>query len=140
LASPVNDRVHVLLFDAGSEAEGIHSLELNSRTVVLLFEAMDDAIRYAGLLEAQDFPEATVEAIPRPDIEAFCVQAGYEARFVPAGFMPSTAEERLLLAPPENNLDTEAWKNQQGSESNEEAGQTNQNDLEAFRRSLEGLL
>ena len=27
--------VHVLLFDAGSDSEGIHSLELNGTTVVL---------------------------------------------------------------------------------------------------------
>ena len=49
-------RVHVLLFDAGTDSEGIHSLEIAGRTVVLLFENPDDAERYAGLLEAQDFP------------------------------------------------------------------------------------
>ena len=49
-------RVHVLLFDAGTDSEGIHSLEIAGRTVVLLFENPEDAERYAGLLEAQDFP------------------------------------------------------------------------------------
>ena len=49
----------MLLFDSGSEVEGIHTLELNGRTVVLMFEEEDDALRYAGLLAAQDFPEAT---------------------------------------------------------------------------------
>ena len=52
-------RVHVLLFDAGTDSEGIHSLEIAGRTVVLLFENPDDAERYAGLLEAQDFPVPT---------------------------------------------------------------------------------
>ncbi len=61
--------VHVLLFDAGSENEGIHSLELNGTTVVLLFEDRDDAERYAGLLEAQDFPAPTVEALDRAEME-----------------------------------------------------------------------
>ena len=42
--------MHVLLFDAGSDQEGIHSIELGGRTVVLLFEDPDDAERYAGLL------------------------------------------------------------------------------------------
>ena len=46
----------MLLFDSGSEVEGIHTLELNGRTVVLMFEEEDDALRYAGLLAAQDFP------------------------------------------------------------------------------------
>ena len=84
--------VHVLLFEAGTDNEGIHSLELNGRTVVLLFEERDDAERYAGLLEAQDFPVPSVEAIEREEMELFCGQAGYEARFVPSGFLPSSAE------------------------------------------------
>lgn len=93
-------RVYVLLFDAGSDQEGIHSLELSGRTVVLLFEEHDDAERYAGLLEAQDFPVPTVESLDRDDMELFCEQSGYEGRFVPKGFLPQTAEERLLIAPP----------------------------------------
>ena len=51
--SDLSDRVFVLLFDSGSEVEGIHTLELNGRTVVLMFEEEDDALRYAGLLAAQ---------------------------------------------------------------------------------------
>ncbi|MFM1811857.1 MAG: hypothetical protein RLZZ336_795 [Cyanobacteriota bacterium] len=140
----------MLLFDAGSDQEGIHSLELSGRTVVLLFEQRDDAERYAGLLEAQDFPMPTVEALEREEMELFCSQAGYEARFVPAGFLPTTAEDRLLIAPPEQNMDTSLWREADG-----DAGQ-NQNgpaqalesepissgdaELEAFRRRLEGLL
>ena len=57
--------VHVLLYDAGQDSEGIHSLELSGQTVVLMFENCDDAERYAGLLEAQDFPTPTVEALER---------------------------------------------------------------------------
>ena len=96
-------RVHVLLFDAGSDSEGIHSLEVGGRTVVLLFENLDDAERYAGLLEAQDFPVPTVEGLDREEVELFCSDAGYEARFIEAGFVPSTDEERLFMAPPEAN-------------------------------------
>ena len=102
--------VHVLLFDAGSDAEGIHSLEVNGNTLVLLFEDPDDAERYAGLLEAQDFPTPSVEAINRDEIELFCTQAGYQAQFVPAGFLPQSAEDRLLIAPPERNMDVANWK------------------------------
>ena len=143
--------VHVLLFDAGSESEGIHSLELNGTTVVLLFEDRDDAERYAGLLEAQDFPMPTVEAIERREMEEFCSNAGYEARFVPAGFLPQTAEDRLLIAPPEKNMDVSTWREQ--AEAGDAAGAGNapataseepitsgNAELEAFRRRLEGLL
>ena len=48
--------VNVLLYEAGTESEGIHSLELKGKTVILMFEDKDDAERYCGLLEAQDFP------------------------------------------------------------------------------------
>ena len=139
----MSDRVFVLLFDSGSEVEGIHTLELNGRTVVLMFEEEDDALRYAGLLAAQDFPEATPEAISREEIELFCGQAGYEAQSVPSGFMPGTAEERLMLAPPEQNLDTNEWREQQDQpqQAPAESAQPALNpELEAFRRSLEGLL
>lgn len=137
--------VHVLLFDAGSENEGIHSLELNGTTVVLLFEDRDDAERYAGLLEAQDFPMPTVEAIERREMEEFCSSAGYEARFVPSGFLPQSAEERLLIAPPEKNMDVANWQEQQlalqgGQQPEPEPISSGNPDLEAFRRRLEGLL
>ncbi|MDM7935995.1 MAG: DUF3110 domain-containing protein [Cyanobium sp. CZS 48M] len=139
--------VHVLLFEAGTDNEGIHSLELNGRTVVLLFEERDDAERYAGLLEAQDFPVPSVEAIEREEMELFCGQAGYEARFVPTGFLPSSAEERLLIAPPERNMDLTHWKDEtsraaapdSGAGSSPGSGPESA-ELEAFRRRLEGLL
>jgi len=124
-------RVHVLLFDAGSDSEGIHSLEISGRTVVLLFENSDDAERYAGLLEAQDFPVPTVEALEREDVELFCRDAGYEARFVAAGFVPGSDEERLFMAPPEANRDVSQWK-EDGGEADSE--------LDALRKRLEGLL
>ena len=135
--------VHVLLFDAGSDQEGIHSLEIQGRTVVLLFEDRDDAERYAGLLEAQDFPVPTVEPLDREEMELFCSQAGYEARFVPAGFLPQSAEDRLLIAPPERNMDVNHWQEQDsaGAET-ADADPLRSSDpaLEAFRRQLEGLL
>ena len=129
----------MLLFDSGSEVEGIHTLELNGRTVVLMCEEEDDALRYAGLLAAQDFPEATPESISREEIETFCGQAGYDAQTVPSGFMPGTAEERLMLAPPEQNLDTSDWR-EEGEAPDETPEPVVDPELEAFRRSLEGLL
>ena len=136
-------RVHVLLFDAGGDQEGIHSIELAGRTVVLLFEDPDDAERYAGLLEAQDFPVPTVEVLERQEIEMFCNEAGYEARFVPAGFLPRSDEERLLIAPPERNMDVSQWQEQLAADApnNAEASPPlGDPELEAFRRRLEGLL
>ena len=55
--------IFVLLYNSGTDKEGIHSIELKGRTIVLMFEDRDDATRYCGLLErttnfcfrAQDF-------------------------------------------------------------------------------------
>ena len=130
-------RVNVLLFYAGSDSEGIHSLEIAGRTVVLLFENPDDAERYAGLLEAQDFPVPTVESLDREDVELFCRDAGYEARFVASGFVPESDEERLFMAPPEANRDVSQWKDE---ESLPEPEPSSSSELDALRKRLEGLL
>ena len=55
--------IFVLLYNSGTDKEGIHSIELKGRTIVLMFEDKDDSTRYCGLLEAQDFPLPTVETI-----------------------------------------------------------------------------
>ena len=146
-------RVHVLLFDAGTDSEGIHSLEIAGRTVVLLFENPDDAERYAGLLEAQDFPVPTVEALDREDVDLFCREAGYEARLIESGFVPSNDEERLFMAPPQSNRDVSNWQDDAGSD-DAMAGQQaveparqgleieseSNPELDELRRRLEGLL
>ena len=145
-------RVHVLLFDAGTDSEGIHSLEIAGRTVVLLFENPDDAERYAGLLEAQDFPVPTVEALDREDVDLFCREAGYEARLIESGFVPSNDEERLFMAPPQSNRDVSNWKDDAVSDNGvaEQAAEPARQGLETepesnpemdeLRRRLEGLL
>ncbi len=128
--------VHVLLYEAGTESEGIHSLELKGKTVILMFEDKDDAERYCGLLEAQDFPTPTVEKLTRMDIEAFCVDAGYEARYVEKGFIPSTDEERLMISPPLSNLEVGNWQNHENV--NEQISSDDQ--LENIKKRLENLL
>ncbi|WP_297041304.1 DUF3110 domain-containing protein, partial [Thermosynechococcus sp. OHK43] len=56
-------RVYVLLYNPGTENEGIHSLQLGDRNLILMFESEDDANRYAMLLEAQDFHPPSVVPI-----------------------------------------------------------------------------
>ena len=128
--------VHVLLYEAGTESEGIHSLELKGTTVILMFEDRDDAERYCGLLEAQDFPTPSVEELTRVDIEAFCLEAGYEARFVEKGFIPSNDEERLMISPPLSNLEVGDWNNQNNI--NKKLSSNDQ--LEDIKKRLENLL
>lgn len=92
--------VYVVLFNARTENEGIHSLQMDGRHLVLMFEVEDDALRFGGLLEAQDFPPSSVEAFEAEEIEEFCAGAGYEAVSVPDG---------TLLMPPERVVDKTTW-------------------------------
>ena len=128
--------VHVLLYEAGTESEGIHSLELKGATVILMFEDREDAERYCGLLEAQDFPTPTVEELTRVDIESFCVEAGYEARFVEKGFIPTTDEERLMISPPLSNLEVGKWNDKDVLNNHD----TSNDQLENIKKRLENLL
>ena len=135
-------RVHILLYDSGTDSEGIHSLEIHGKTVVLMFEDRDDASRYCGLLEAQDFPVPSIEELDSEEVEHFCNQAGYEARLVEEGFVPKTQEERLMLTPPESNRDVTNWKDEIKSKdiSSNQDKEHDSNEIELMRKKLEGLI
>ncbi len=139
-------RVFILLFNAGTNNEGLHSLQIGEHNVVLMFEEEDDATRYALLLEAQDFPVPGVEAFDQEEIEEFCQSSSYQCQIVPKGFVPQSDAERLLLAPPETNMEDADWQiNRQALGENkadlDDGDSTMSNDtLEQIRRQLEGLL
>ena len=125
--------IFVLLYNSGTDKEGIHSIEFKGRTIVLMFEDKDDAIRYCGLLEAQDFPLPTVEMLNEEKIKDFCIKLNYECKLVEKNFVPRTAEDRLLISPPQKNLEFEDWE-----------GETNNNkekiDINTIKENLEKLL
>ena len=124
--------VFVLLYNFGTEKEGIHSIELKGRTIVLMFEDKDDAERYCGLLEAQDFPLPSVELINIDEIRDFCNKLDYESKLVEKNFVPKSAEDRLLISPPQKNLEVENW--------NREEIKNNNIDLNSIKENLEKLL
>lgn len=125
--------VYVLLFNARTENEGIHTLRIDGQDLVLMFEHEDDATRYALMLEAQDFPEATVEGMDQADIEEFCESAGYGCRLIPEG---------SLTMPPEQNLEQTTWSIDQpaAGASREEVDPLSQAELDRMRQQFEKLL
>ena len=64
--------VCVLLFNPRTENEGIYTLQLRVQdgyiNSVVLFEDWEDAERYAGLLQEQDFPAPQVESLDTREI------------------------------------------------------------------------
>ena len=124
--------IFVLLYNSGTDKEGIHSIELKGRTIVLMFEERDDATRYCGLLEAQDFPLPTVEMIDMNEIKDFCSNLDYECRLVEKNFVPKTAEDRLLISPPQRNIEVNDWEVE--TDNNEKI------DMNTIKENLEKLL
>ena len=124
--------IFVLLYNSGTDKEGIHSIELKGRTIVLMFEDKDDATRYCGLLEAQDFPLPTIEMINIEEIKDFCIKLDYECKLVEKNFVPKTAEDRLLISPPQKNLEVENWDDDENN--------INNIDINTIKENLEKLL
>ncbi|NJR63051.1 MAG: DUF3110 domain-containing protein [Cyanobacteria bacterium CRU_2_1] len=126
-------RVFVLLFNAGTENEGIHTLKVGDQNVVLMFESEDDATRYGLMLEAQDFAVPSIEEFESEEIEGFCQDANYECRLVPEG---------MLAVPPETSVEKTDWQldADSGEMDTEEKLEFSHSELDAIRRKLEGLL
>jgi hypothetical protein len=126
-------RLWVLIFNSGTEAEGIYTLLVNGKNTVVAFVDEDDAIRYSGLLEAQDFLCPTVERIDEQEIQEFCDDAGFELTIVKSG---------ELAIPPEQNVEKTDW-NPNGEDKDddfEESVAIEDPAIEMMRRRLEGLL
>jgi hypothetical protein len=125
-------RVFVLLYNARTENEGIHTIKIGDRNTVLMFANEDDAERYAMMLEAQDFPVPTVEEIDREEIEDFCQSADYDAELI---------EEEMLAVPPESNLEIPDWELDSPKPASPQSDSSMSDpELEKIRRRLEGLL
>ena len=119
-------RVFVLLFNARTENEGIHTIQVGERNKVLIFESEDDASRFAGMLEAQDFPTATVEAMDAEEIKEFCESADYDWELIPDG---------ALALPPETNVEQTDWQVE-----DKKPADISDSELDRIRRKQEGLL
>lgn len=124
-------RVFVLLFNARTENEGIHTVQEGERNKILMFESEEDAERFAILLEAQDFPTATVEAMDAEEIKEFCESAGYDWEVVPDG---------ALAIPPEVNVEQPDWKIDKQKTNEQKSAELSDSELDSIRRKLEGLL
>jgi len=145
-------RVFVLIFNARTENEGIHTIRVADaeaglpgavRNKILMFESEDDATRYALLLEAQDFASPTVEAVDAEEIKEFCESANYDWEIVP--------EHGELAIPPEINVPETDWQPDAQKQNNDEDSQRrnqaqseqpelSDSEIDRIRRKLEGLL
>lgn len=94
-------RLCVLIFNAGTDNEGIYTLSVDSENTVVAFESEEDAQRYAMLLEAQDFLAPQVESLDTEEIKQFCEEASLGLLVVEAG---------QLVVPPEQSKESLDWQ------------------------------
>lgn len=92
--------VYILLFNPRTDNEGIHTVQVGERNTILMFQNEDDATRYAGLLEAQDFLSPKVEAIDSEEVKQFCRKADYNWEIV---------DSEKLAIPPRRNVEKPDW-------------------------------
>ena len=96
--------------------------------LVLLFEVEEDAGRYIGMLEAQDFPSARAVEIETADLLAFCDEGGHALGLVPAD---------AVVVPPEATVDTFDWKVGESTEAAEELEGATRDEVDEWRAALQ---
>jgi tetratricopeptide (TPR) repeat protein len=77
--------VYVLLYNVGTDNEGIHTISNQEKNTILIFESSVDAANFARQLGEQNFPVPSVEAMKAEEIFLFCHQLGHNWEFVPQG-------------------------------------------------------
>ena len=66
------------------------------------------------------------------EIKDFCIKLDYEGKLVEKNFVPKTAEDRLLISPPQKNQEVEDWEGDKKNNTNM--------DLNTIKENLEKLL
>jgi tetratricopeptide (TPR) repeat protein len=77
--------VYVLLYNVGTDNEGIHTITDQEKQTILMFESSADATNFARQLRKQNFPVPSVEGMSVEEIISFCEEVGYDWEFVPEG-------------------------------------------------------
>ncbi|MFM7712712.1 MAG: DUF3110 domain-containing protein, partial [Microcystis sp.] len=77
--------VYVLLYNVGTDDEGIHTISTGNKDTILIFETQEDAATFARRLGEQNFPVPSVEAIEAEEILLFCKNSGDDWEFVAQG-------------------------------------------------------
>eukprot|EP00639_Heterosigma_akashiwo_P028559 CAMPEP_0194680692 /NCGR_PEP_ID=MMETSP0295-20121207/11604_1 /TAXON_ID=39354 /ORGANISM="Heterosigma akashiwo, Strain CCMP2393" /LENGTH=334 /DNA_ID=CAMNT_0039566465 /DNA_START=8 /DNA_END=1013 /DNA_ORIENTATION=- len=85
----------ILLYNVGTDNEGIYTLSIGEENIALGWENKLEAQKYAMMLKAQDFFVPTPEMIPTEEMVIFCKDSNCLFEVVPKG---------SNLTPPEANV------------------------------------
>jgi hypothetical protein len=87
--------VYALLYNVGTDNEGIHTISNQEKNTILIFESSADASNFARQLGEQNFPVPSVEAMKAEEIFLFCHQLGHNWEFVPQGTNRTPPSQRV---------------------------------------------
>lgn len=120
----------ILLYNSGTDNEGIYARYENGQNTVIAFDQEDDALRYSVMLEAQDFPQPKIERISEVELRQFCQEANLALLVI----SPTD-----LVLPPEQNLEQTDWQPDRPVQ-NQLDQEFSPDQLDLLRRQLEELL
>jgi hypothetical protein len=81
----------------GKEDQGAYAISgSNGDQCLLIFEELDDAERYIGLLEAEDFGPLVSVEVDGESMIAMCEKSGYQYLVIPP--------DELIIPPSHNTL------------------------------------
>jgi CHAT domain-containing protein len=98
--------VYVLLYNAGTDNEGIHTISHQKRHTILLFESSADATNFAQNLREQNLAVPSVETTETETIMSFCKKNDYDWEFVPEGANRTPPRESVKTLGIAENLAT----------------------------------
>ncbi|MDX1977779.1 MAG: DUF3110 domain-containing protein [Pseudanabaenaceae cyanobacterium bins.68] len=120
----------ILLYNSGTDNEGIYARYEGGKNTVIAFDQEDDALRYSVMLEAQDFPEPKIERISETELRQFCLESNLSLLVI----SPTD-----LVLPPEQNLEQTDWQPNRARVEEPES-EFSAEQLDRLRLRLEGLL
>ena len=110
--------VYVLLYNAGTDNEGIHTISTGDNHTILMFESSADATNFAQQLGKQNFSVPSVEVIEVEKTISFCQKSGYDWEFVPSGTNRTPPDESGVIDQEDFDAFPQDWARTQNSLAN----------------------
>eukprot|EP00566_Odontella_aurita_P026866 CAMPEP_0113529188 /NCGR_PEP_ID=MMETSP0015_2-20120614/2257_1 /TAXON_ID=2838 /ORGANISM="Odontella" /LENGTH=186 /DNA_ID=CAMNT_0000427795 /DNA_START=871 /DNA_END=1431 /DNA_ORIENTATION=+ /assembly_acc=CAM_ASM_000160 len=98
---PKPNDVYVILFNPGTEKEGVHTVEYprgSGNNVIMAFESKAECQKFSNVLEDQQFYEPFAQEVNLDFLETYCKSLGVFVQVVPEGMdiRPPTETVEIL--------------------------------------------
>ena len=95
--------VFVLLYNPNTDDEGIHSLDNDNSSQILLFQKKEDALVYSSRLKEMNFPVPTVTELYEHDVLQFISDNNYTGLIIGPGAGDDAPIGEKSLLPKDHN-------------------------------------